>query len=114
MRIRPLGTKVLVELDPLAQVSAGGIHLPQGAVYNHMARPDGRWGTVLAVGPRVGEMVRKSFHCDIRAGERVVLNGWLTDSTKHGTPGGKAPADGQVIVDESDVFLIAEPSEAAE
>lgn len=92
--IRPMGKNVLVELDPLEQVSKGGIHLVN--VDHHMKRPDGRWATVIATGPRC--------RLGLEAGQRVMVNGWLSDGVKNGRPG---EYQGTVFINEDDVFMVA-------
>lgn len=96
MNIRPIRDQVVVELEPLQEVSAGGIHLP--AAYAQGNRPDARWGKVLGAGPKCGL---------VKSGDRVLVNGWLNDSAKSGHGyGGKDSADSVVFIQEKDIFAI--------
>lgn len=104
--IRPLGRNVLVELDPIELVTKGGIHIPETGAYYHKNRPDGRWATVVATGPRC--------RLGLQPGDRVLVNAWLTDSAKSGVYAGKDPGDKTALLSEDDVYLVGEKEQAAE
>ena len=65
--IQPLGARVVVQMDPAANISTGGIHLP-----NDEPQLTGR---VLAVGPGA-----KCAHCGkgkslaVKVGDQIVLS----------------------------------------
>lgn len=104
--IRPIGRQVLVELEPLQLMSKGGLHLPETVVYNQNRRPDARWATVLAMGPRC--------RLGLREGDRVLINAWLNDNVRPGSAyAGKDRRDTTAFLSEDDVFAVEE-SEAAE
>ena len=54
--LNPIGTNILVLLDPPVTVSAGGLHLS-----NPRVKPDEpTWGEVVGMGEKVNEVIRGS------------------------------------------------------
>lgn len=106
-RIRPRNDQVLVELEPLPSTTAGGLHIPDAALYRHESRPDGRWGKVLAVGPgklsKRGELVPVG----VDVGARVMINAWMNDSIKTGVYAQRED-DRVVLVAAGDILLVDE------
>lgn len=74
MTLRPLNDRIVVELDPPEDKTAGGLFLPDESL------PFPWKGTVLAVGP--GRLVNKRglsirrLPVSVREGDRVVIDRW--------------------------------------
>ena len=98
MVVTPRNDKVVLLIDPVEEVSAGGIHLGHGAHEREQLIK----ATVLAVGP--GKLHKgKRIPCGCRVGARVLLNRkWgrlnLTDPVRESTLGTEV-----VIVDDGNV-----------
>lgn len=99
MTLRPITTRILVELEPLETTTPGGLHLPADAVWKQERRPDARWGKAVAVGSKVR---------DVGEGDRVLVSGWMNDSLDGYGYGGRGERDGMVMVEEEQVFAVEE------
>ena len=68
-RVRPIRDGVLVRMDPPRALTAGGLHIPEDAradAGSWRAQREPKIGTVLAVGPGRGRMVRTGWERDPR------------------------------------------------
>lgn len=72
MKLRPLGSRVLVKLDPREQITEGGIHVPD------KYQPSPLWGEVVAVGPGnwLDNGKRDYIMSDFYVGQRVLVGPW--------------------------------------
>lgn len=113
MNIRPLRDQVLVKLDPLPCTTAGGLHIPEASVYRQDNRPNGRWGTVLAVGPGKYDKRGNRIPVPHAPGDRVYVNAWVHDSVKRGVFS-SGEDDRDIMIAAEDLMLQADESEAAE
>jgi chaperonin GroES len=93
MKLKPLGSRVVIEPLEQEDVTAGGIYLPE------TAKEKPQKGTVLAVGPGDRDDEGKRIALDIKVGEVVLFAKYSGTEIK---------VDGKklIILRESDVLAI--------
>lgn len=100
MKFRPLHDRVVVRRVEQLEKSAGGVIIPDTVKEKPME------GEVLAVGPGARDDSGKLAPLDVKAGDRILFGKWSGTEVK---------IDGEdlLIMKESDVMGIIEPSEDA-
>lgn len=94
MPVRPLYHRVLVRLDPPAEVSAGGLHIPDA----HRPPPDR--GKVVRVGD--GDEARRPA---VEVGDLVVLSRYAGDHVPADLVGDEAEGD-FVLVEDAAILAV--------
>lgn len=102
--IRLLGDRLLVKMDPLKKVSAGGILYPnEDAVTEEDIHV---WGTVVSTGP--GKWAKKKnvrVPMDAKEGDRVLFIRYLAKVETNKSLQSSLP-DGHLIIQEQDVLCV--------
>lgn len=115
--IRAYADNVIIRLEPLAKMSAGGLHLPD----TQKTRNTGtREATVLAVGPGHYEGSR-FIPTQVKAEQRVLVDALAGQNydfdltvPRHNKPAGWADEHGEFrIVREQEILAVIEREEAA-
>lgn len=100
---RPLHDRVLVRREEAAQVSAGGLHLPESS------KEKPQEGTVVSVGPGLLREDGSISPLDVKAGDKILFGKYS---------GSEIKLDGEIllIMREVDIFgiIVAEDAEKTE
>lgn len=97
MRVRPVRDFLLVQPEPLEEMTKGGIVVPRTAKAKHM------FAKVLAVGPgRVTERGRVEI-ADVRVGDRVLVSAHNMAQRVN-----QLTEDGPMLIPEMDVEAVIE------
>lgn len=98
MRVRPVRDFLLVQPEPLEEMTKGGLVIPRTAKAKHMI------GKVLAVGPgRMTERGRIEI-ADVKVGDRVVLSAHNMAQRVD-----RIEENGPLLVPEMDIEAVIEP-----
>lgn len=95
MKVKPLGDRIIVRREASAEVSRGGVILPDNA------KQKPQRGTVLAVGP--GKMLKDGSRrpLQVKEGDQVLFTAWAGDEFKD-----RGSADAILVMHEEDVLAV--------